>query len=74
MPQGDSMERSEAEFEGRIRMMTKSLMTSGFTANVHSNSDVFATTADRFECLGLLYYVQVNVLKRQKGDGGTMTI
>jgi hypothetical protein len=63
------MAQPEAEFEPKIRQMTESLMTSGFTAIVDSDADFFASSADRFECLGSLYYVQVNVFKRRAGSG-----
>ena len=62
------MAQAEAEFEPKIRQMTESLMTSGFTAIVDSDADFFASSADRFECLGSLYYVQVNVFKRRAGS------
>ena len=62
------MAQPEAEFEPKIRQMTESLMTSGFTAIVDSDADFFASSADRFECLGSLYYVQVNVFKRRAGS------
>jgi hypothetical protein len=74
MPQGDYMAQPEDDFEAKIRQMTESLMTSCFTAIVDSNADFFASTADWFECLGPLYYVQVNVFKRQTGGGSIMTI